>query len=65
MKDSLVGLELIIEVKACKSVGRRAEPAVGPRNLLPTKKTLSFVYKLSLRCNIQKAFGLKTNEFVL
>ena len=26
---------------------------------------MSFEYKLSLRCNIQKAFGLETNEFVL
>ena len=41
-------------VKARESVGRLAKLAV-----VTHKKTHDFEYKLSLRCNIQKSFGLK------
>ena len=52
-------------VEARESVGRLAKLAVRPRKFSTHKKTHGFEYNLSLRCNIQKVFGLKTNEFVL
>ena len=50
-------------VKARESVGRLAKPAVRPQKFATHKKTHGFEYKGSLGCNIQKAFGLKTNVF--
>ena len=47
-------------MKAYESVERLAKPEVKPRKFATHKKTHGFEYKLSLRCNIQKAFGLKT-----
>ena len=52
-------------VKARESIGKLAKLAMRPRKFAVHKKTHDFEYKLSLRCNIQKAFGLKTNEFIL
>ena len=58
-------IHMCLMVKARESVGRLAKPIVRPRKFATHKKTYGFEYKLSLRCNIQKAFGLKTKEFVL
>ena len=49
-------------VNARESVGRLMKLAVRPRKFATYQKTHDFEYKLSLRCNIQKYFGLKTNE---
>ena len=46
-------------MKARESIGRLAKPAVRPQKFATHKKTDDFEYKLSLRCNIQKDFGLK------
>ena len=51
-------------VKALESVGRLAKLAVRPRKFAAHRKKHGFEYKLSLRCNIEKAFVLKTIEFV-
>ena len=58
-------IHMCLMMKASESVGRHAKPTMRPRKFATHKKTYGFEYKLSLRCNIQKAFGFKKNEFVL
>ena len=56
-------IHMCLTVKARESVGRRAKLVIRPEKFATHKKTHGFEYKLSLRCNIQKSFGLKINEF--
>ena len=52
-------IHICLKVKARESVGKLAKPVVRLRKFATHKKTHDFEYKLSLRCNIQKDFGLK------